>query len=54
MVPRLTRDQERKNSKKTIFANVAKFDEKGIAVLVDEQNDNKEAIAGNCPIWHHV
>ena len=49
MIPRLSRDEERR---KTIFANVAKFEEKGIAVTIDEEVENYEAHEENRPLWH--
>ena len=49
MIPRLLRDEERR---KTIFANVAKFEEKGIAVKVDEELENRQAHEENRPLWH--
>ena len=39
-LPRLSRDEE---GRKTIFTNVAKFEEKGIAVTVDKEVENYEA-----------
>ena len=49
MIPRLSRDEERR---KAIFANVAKFEKKGIAVTVDEEIENHEAHEENRPLWH--
>ena len=49
MIPRLSRDDERR---KAIFANVAKYEEKGIAVTVDEELENRQAHEENRPLWH--
>ena len=49
MIPTLLRDEERR---KTIFANVAKFEKKGIAVTVDEEVENCKAHEENRPLWH--
>ena len=32
--------------------NVAKFEEKGIALTIDEEVENREAHEENCPLWH--
>ena len=49
MIPKLKRDKKRKE---IIFGNIKKFEDKGIAVPVDEALENPKAIAEGCPIWH--
>ena len=41
---------ERQERRKMIFANVAKFEEKGIAVTVNEELENQEAHNENRPV----
>ena len=49
MIPRLSRDEERR---KAIFANVAKFEKKGIAVTFNKVVENREAHEENRSLWH--
>ena len=50
MIPRLRRDEARADR---IFAEVSKFDEKGVAMdIVDEELENEKAVEARRPIWH--
>ena len=49
MIPKLQRNPERKE---IIFENIQKFEDKGIAVPINNVLEDRKALAEGRPIWH--